>query len=67
MPSVDRLPARDRALLRIEEPDEQRRKVLRYARLLPPGSKKKQHRQIALSPGHIFSDAKRLASNMEDG
>jgi hypothetical protein len=46
MPSVDRLPERD-ALYKVEDLVELRRHILRYARSVPPGGERNQHRQVA--------------------
>ena len=68
MPSPDRAPE--------PEPDtrrevayfiEIRRSMLRYARSFPPGAKRNQHRQIALSLRRLFRNKTWLESHTLDG
>jgi hypothetical protein len=66
MPSVDRLPRQD-ALYRVEELVELRRHVLRYARSVPPGGERNQHRQVALSLARLFKNKNWLAAHTSDG
>jgi hypothetical protein len=46
---------------------EMRRKVLRYARTFPPGGRRDQHRQIALSLRRLFRNKIWLGSHTLDG
>jgi hypothetical protein len=46
---------------------EMRRKVLRYAGTFPPGGKRDQHRQIALSLRSLFRNKTWLESHTLDG
>jgi hypothetical protein len=46
---------------------EMRRNVLRYARTFPPGGKRDQHRQIALSLRRLFRNKTWLESHTLDG
>lgn len=46
---------------------EMRRNVLRYARTFPPGGKRNQHRQIALSLRRLFRNKAWLESHTLDG
>lgn len=46
---------------------EMRRNVLRYARTFPPGGKRNQHRQIALSLRRLFRNKTWLESHTLDG
>jgi hypothetical protein len=66
MPSVVRTPVLD--LPRYSKPEliEQRRNILRYARLFPPGPERNQHRQVALSLRRLFQDINWLATHTID-
>jgi hypothetical protein len=44
-----------------------RRSMLRYARTFPPGAKRNQHRQIALSLRRLFRNKMWLESHTLDG
>ena len=44
-----------------------RRNMLRYARSFPPGAKRNQHRQIALSLRSLFRNKTWLESHTLDG
>ena len=46
---------------------EMRRKVLRYARTLPPGGERNQHRKVALSLRSLFRNKAWLESHTLDG
>jgi hypothetical protein len=71
MPSVAPVLAPDRSnhppLYSKAELLELRRNILLYAKSFPPGYERNQHRQIALSLGRLFHDAKWLdAHTLED-
>jgi hypothetical protein len=48
----------ERPLYSKAELTEHRRNILRYARALPPGAERNQHRQIALSLRALFKNKK---------
>jgi hypothetical protein len=66
VPSLARTLAPDLARYSKAELIEQRRNILRYARLFPPGPERNQHRQIALSLRRLFQDRKWLAIHTID-
>jgi hypothetical protein len=58
MPSVARELPLDQPLYSKAELIAHRRNILRYARVLPPGPQRNQHRQIALSLRALFKNKK---------
>jgi hypothetical protein len=66
MPSVALTLAPNLARYSNAELIEQRRNILRYARSLPPGAERNQHRQIALSLRSLFRNRIWLATHAVD-
>ena len=66
MPSVVRELPIEHPLYSNAELMEQRRNILRYARLFPPGPQRNQHRQVALSLRALFNDKTWLDTHTVD-
>jgi hypothetical protein len=66
MPSVARTLALDLRRYSNAELIEQRRNILRYARSLPPGPERNQHRKIAFSLRSLFRNKIWLATHTVD-
>jgi hypothetical protein len=67
MPSANRNPAPELPLYWMDDLQVLRRDVLLHARSLPPGSKRNQHRQIALSLRRLLKNRNWLNAHTLDG
>ena len=67
MPSANRIPAPELPLYWMDDLQVLRRDILLHARSLPPGSKRNQHRQIALSLRRLLKNKNWLSAHTWDG